>query len=88
MDLLANEKFYTELLIGALKHGKMEVRFPDMKLDPAELVEMRSFAALCKIKKIIEDDTLDDPACFKVIEEIVSTLEFLGSDGGVRHDFG
>ena len=88
MDLFAEEKFFTELMVGALKYGRMEVRFPDMKLDPAELVEMKSFAALTRIKKLIEDDTLDDPECFKKIEGIVRTLELLGSDGGARHDFG
>ena len=81
-------ELFAELLIKALENGRIEVSCPDLKLDPKEIVEIKSYAALCKIKKIIEDDTLDDPACFKVIEEIVSTLEFLGSDGGVRHDFG
>lgn len=81
-------ELFTELLVKALEGERMEVTFPNMKLDPAELVELKSYAALCRIKSIIEDDTLDDPACFKKIEEIVSTLEFLGSGGGTRHDFG
>lgn len=88
MDLFTDEKFFTELLIGVLKKGEMVVAFPNMKLDPAELVELRCFTALSKIKRIIENDTLDDPECFRKIEEIVSVLEFLGSDGGLRHDFG
>ena len=81
-------EFFTELLVGALEKGRMVVTFPDLKLDPAGLVELRSFAALHKIKSIIEDDALDDPECFQKIEEIVLALEFLGSDGGARHDFG
>ena len=81
-------ELFTELLIKALENGKIEVTFPDMKLNAAELVESRCYAALCRIKSIVEDDTLDDPACFKKIEEIVRTLEFLGSSGGNRHDFG
>ena len=79
---------FTELLIKALENERIEVTFPDLKLDPAELVELRCFAALHKIKSIIEDETLDDPECFQKIEEIVLALEFLGSDGGARHDFG
>ena len=43
---------------------------------------------LCRIKEIIEDDTLDDPECFMKIEEIVCVLEEVGSSGGIRHDFG
>jgi len=79
---------FIEMLVKALEYGRIEVRFPDLILDPAELVEMRSYIALCKIKSIIEDDSLDDPECFKKIEEIIQLLEFLGSGGGVRHDFG
>ena len=81
-------ELFAELLVKALENERVQVTFPDMKLEPKEIVEISSYAALCKIKKIIEDDTLDDPECFKKIEEIVSLLEFLGSDGGVRHDFG
>ena len=81
-------ELFAELLIKALENERVEVTFPDLKLDPEEIVEMKSYAALCKIKSIIEDDTLDDPECFRKIEEIVATLEFLGSGGGVRHDFG
>ena len=78
-------ELFTELLINALENGKIEVTFPDLKLDPAEIVELQSYAALRKIKKILEDH---DPECFKKIEKIVQTLELLGSGGGTRHDFG
>ena len=44
--------------------------------------------ALCKIKAIVEDDTIEDPECFMRIEEIVCTLEELGSNGGFCPDFG
>ena len=81
-------ELFTELLINALENGKIGVTFPDLKLDPAEIVELQSYAALRKIKKILEDHTLDDPECFKKIEKIVQTLELLGSGGGIRHDFG
>ena len=81
-------ELFAELLVKALENGKVEVTFPDLKLDPIELVEMRSYAALCKIKEIIQDPNLDDPECFTKIEEIICTLEFMGSDGGFRHDFG
>ena len=43
--------------------------------------------ALRKIRDILADDTLDDPACFARIEAIVSLLEDLGIDCGERHDF-
>ena len=58
------------------------------KLDGTKIVCDRCYRALCKIKQILEDDSLDDPECFWRIEEIVNTLEVLGTDGGTRHDFG
>ena len=58
-------ELFTELLINALENGKIEVTFPDLKLDSAEIVELQSYAALRKIKKILEDHTLDDPECFR-----------------------
>ncbi len=44
--------------------------------------------ALWKIREILADDSLDDPACFQKIEAIVSVLEDLGISSGGRHDFG
>lgn len=39
-----------------------------------------------EIQRTLDDDTLDDPTCFKRIEKILTVLEtnFLGS---TRHDF-
>ena len=38
-------------------------------------MELECYKALCKIKAIIEDDTLADSECFQQIEEIVCTLK-------------
>jgi len=79
---------YREILIKALENETIEVTFPDMKAAPAEIVEMRSYAALQKIKEIIHDETLDDADCFQKIEAVIQVLESAGSGGGFRHDFG
>lgn len=42
------------------------------------LVSDASSRALLKIRDILADDALDDPACFQRIEDIVSLLEDLG----------
>ena len=81
-------ELFSEILVKALENDKIEVAFPGLKLPPEEIVEMRCYPALKKIKRIIEDQTLEDPECFYKIEEFVNTLEFLGSGGGGRHDFG
>ena len=36
--------------------------------------------------KVLDDDSLSDPACFEKIEGILSVLETLGPGGGGRHD--
>ena len=57
-------------------------------IDAEKIVHDKCYQALCKIKEILENDVLEDAACFYKIEEIVCALEELGSDAGARHDFG
>ena len=54
----------------------------------AELMKSPSCRALDDIRKILDNDELDDESCFNRIEKIVEVYEALGSDGGNRHDFG
>lgn len=70
-------KLYGEILLHLLETG----RIPAADLP-------HSYRALRAIRAIVEDQTLDDPACFARIEALVSVLEHLGSDGGARHGFG
>ena len=65
------------------RHGYLE-----SMVDCTAIVQDRCYQALCRIKEILEDDTLSDPECFHKIEEIVCVLEDLGSNAGARHDFG
>ena len=65
----------------------MQISFPTLQQNPAQLVELRCFQALRQIKEIISDPTLSDAECFQRIEAIVCVLEELGSDGGAQHDF-
>lgn len=60
----------------------------DEKINAAEIVCDRCYQALRRIKQILEYDSLEDPERFWRIEEIVNTLEELGTDAGTRHDFG
>ena len=78
---------YQEILCNLLQNEQIEVNFLNI---PAmvNLVELKCYEALRKIKEILEDDTLSDKECFLKIEEIVCILEELGSDAGNRHDFG
>ena len=50
------------------------------------MVHDRCCRALWEIRKVLDDDSLSDPACFQKIEGIVSALETLGPGGGSRHD--
>ena len=79
-------ELYKELLIHALENGVVTISFPE--LDINALLESQCYQALCKIKSVIQDDSLEGDACFKRIEEIVCTFETMGSSGGFRHDFG
>lgn len=59
----------------------------DNLIDPTEIIHDRCYQAICEIKGILEDDSLDDTDCFWRIEKIVTVLEELGLDAGTRHDF-
>lgn len=79
---------YQEILLRVLEAEPMEVTFPNLKIDAAEIVRMKCYQALEQIKEILADDRLDDSACCVKIEEILCVLEEIGSSGGSRHDFG
>lgn len=80
-------KLFQDILKEILMEEEVQVVFPNLKMSPSELVEMRCYMALRKIKKILEDDTLDDKECFAKIEEIVHIFEVMGSDCGTRYEF-
>ena len=81
-------KLFQEMLVKLLEKETVQVTFPDLDTDPAKLIELKSYWALSRIKRIIEDDSLSDAECFQKIEQIIQTFESLGSGGGNRHDFG
>lgn len=80
-------ELYQQILRHLLKDETLSEGLIQQMLSPQEMVEMTCYQSLKKIREIIQDDSLDDPACFYKIEKIVSLLEDLGSDGGFRHDF-
>ena len=80
-------ELYKEILAHALMQGEIKITFSG-ECDPSKIVEGECYQALQKIKAVIHDDSLRDAECFMKIEEIVNTLESVGSSGGFRHDFG
>lgn len=81
-------ELYKELLVQILAQQDVQVTFSNCSLDLNRLVESAAYQAICRIRALLEDDSLDDRACFKKIEEIVCIFEDMGSSGGGRHDFG
>lgn len=79
---------YQEILIHALQKENICITFPDLRITPKEIIEMKCYQALQEIKAIIEDDSLKDNECFLKIEKMICLFEDLGSSGGTRHDFG
>ena len=78
-------ELYKELLLQILREENVQISFNNLNLD--RLLESACYRTLCRIKEIIEDDTLEDPECFMKIEEIICVFEDLGSGCGRRHDF-
>ena len=61
--------------------------FPNVKLNPTEIVQLNCYQAIEKIRDVLQNEDLEDVDCFMRIEEIVNTLEDLGVDVDGRHDF-
>ncbi len=76
-----------DIIVQAISQTEVVIHMSWLKMEPAEIVELKSYQALKKIKHILENDSLVDKECFMQIEEIVTVLEALGSDAGVRYDF-
>lgn len=80
-------ELYKEILSNILQKQSLQVTFPNLNINAVEIVALESYAALQKIKAILEEDSLEDRECFMRIEEIICLFEELGSNCGQRHDF-
>lgn len=81
------DHFYQELLLKLLTQYPMQISFPTLEDNPANLLELRCYQALRQIREILSNSTLSDAECFQQIEQIVCIIEELGSSAGERHDF-
>ena len=81
-------ELFKEIFIQALHTGEISVAFSGAEGAVTDVINGKCYQALQKIKKILDDDNLEDSECFMRIEEIVCALEEVGSNGGPRHDFG
>ncbi len=80
-------KMYEQILVKALENETVQVVFPNVKLNPTEIVQLNCYQAIEKIRDVLQNEDLEDVDCFMRIEEIVNTLEDLGVDVDGRHDF-
>lgn len=64
-------KLYQEILAQEFANS-LSVELQD---DLQKIVEMKCYQALEEIKKVLDDETLDDPECFHKIEKIVCILK-------------
>ena len=81
-------ELYHQILLECFSEYFLEHGYPGQNVDAVAIVHDKCYQTLCQIKRILEDETLEDPDCFWKIEEIVCVLEKLGTDAGTRHDFG
>ncbi len=55
---------------------------PSLQIDYVKLLEQKCYQAIVRIRKVVEDQTLEDSECFERVEEIVCALDDLGIGGG------
>lgn len=78
-------ELFLQILLKEIENGNIQITLSE---EAAKVVQSKAFFTLEQIRDVVCDDSLSDPECFWKIEKIVETLEELGSNGGVRHDFG
>ncbi len=80
---------YAEISLARASHIKQIKHLwkGDLMELAVRLGETASVSALRDIRRVLDDEKLDDSACFRKIEEIVNRYERLGPGAGSRHDF-
>ena len=81
-------ELYRDMLCRILETEEFEILLPKWNMKVEKMMELKCYQALQEIKRILEDDELDDEDCFDIIERIISVFEKLGSGIHDRHDFG
>ena len=81
-------ELYRDMLCRILETEEFEILLPKWNMKVEEMMEMKCYQALQEIKRILENDELEDAECFESIEKIISAFERLGSGIHDRHDFG
>lgn len=69
---------YEEILWGCLRDIPVQVTFPNLTVNPSDLVEMKSFLAIERIRDILEQEELTDQECAVQIRYVIYTLEAEG----------
>lgn len=69
---------YEEILWGCLRDIPVQVTFPNLTVNPSDLVEMKSFLAIERIRDILEQEELTDQERAMQIRYVIYTLEAEG----------
>lgn len=83
MDLSIFEELYAQAI------GREALKYlsgADVREAAAQEARSAALQVLTEIKTILDDDTLDDPACFRRIDAIVDAFHKSGIST-IRHDF-
>lgn len=67
------------------KKEKVEVTFPRLQYNPAEVVNQMSYKMLKKIKNVLEDTEVSDQDCYQQIEAIIKCFEMYNITVKNRH---
>ena len=81
-------ELYRDMLCRILETEEFEILLPKWNMKVEEMMEMKCYQALQAIKRILEEDELEDEECFDRIEKIISVFETFGCGIYDRHDFG
>ena len=69
---------YEEIVWGCVRDIPVQVTFPNLTVNPSDLVEMKSFLAIERIRDILEQEELTDQERAMQIRYVIYTLEAEG----------
>ena len=73
-------ELFKEILINLLQKEEMTITLPNFMFDAGEIIQMKCYDALLKIKTVIQDENINDDDCREKIEKIKQVFKNMGSD--------
>ena len=74
---------YKELLLKILEGERVEVTFPNLKINPEYIIQIECYTAVVAISAIVANNAMNDKEKIKEIKKTIASLKNYGLNIGV-----